>query len=110
MYGHSFISNMESERRNALGVSLVYVCLKKTQTLKKRIWVHPILLERTIHGEFHQLIQELKMDENRFQAYFRLNLSQFNHLLHLAAPDLQKMNINCSMSISPEERLAICFR
>ena len=62
--------------------------------------MHPILQERRIHGEFHQLIQELKLDEDRFQAYFRLNLSQFSQLLHLIAPYLQKMDINLVLMTS----------
>ncbi|RXN17443.1 nuclease HARBI1 [Labeo rohita] len=36
---------------------------------------------RTQLGKFHQLLQELHLDDGRFQRYFRLSWSQFDVLL-----------------------------
>lgn len=39
----------------------------------RRYWVHPINLRRQHLGEYHRLVQELRLDDERFQVYFRLN-------------------------------------
>uniref|UniRef100_A0A3B3T7M1 DDE Tnp4 domain-containing protein n=1 Tax=Paramormyrops kingsleyae TaxID=1676925 RepID=A0A3B3T7M1_9TELE len=72
----------------------VCCCLCYTKRKKRRIvWVHPILQKRKKHGEFHQLIQELRLDNGRFKAYFRLDKDHF-----------------CHETISPAQRLCICLR
>ncbi|KAK0153279.1 Protein ANTAGONIST OF LIKE HETEROCHROMATIN PROTEIN 1 [Merluccius polli] len=48
---------------------------------RRRIWVHEILQGRLQHDEFHRLVQELRLDEGRFQRYFRLDREQFDSLL-----------------------------
>ncbi len=43
--------------------------------------MHDILQARQQLGEYHRLVQELRLDDGRFQRYFRLDREQFNNLL-----------------------------
>ncbi|KAK5605516.1 hypothetical protein CRENBAI_011123, partial [Crenichthys baileyi] len=47
----------------------------------RRPWVHQILQRRNQFGEYHHLLQELCLDNSRFQRYFRLSKTQFEDLL-----------------------------
>ncbi|KAJ8361859.1 hypothetical protein AAFF_G00417180 [Aldrovandia affinis] len=38
-----------------------------------------ILQTRRQHGEYHRLVQELRLDGERFQRYFRLDRAQFEN-------------------------------
>ena len=42
---------------------------------------HDILRRRSKLGEFHQLLQELRLDDGRFQTYFQLTGAMFDDLL-----------------------------
>ena len=39
---------------------------------KCRVWVHEVLRRHTELGEFHCLLQELRLDNDQFQRYLRL--------------------------------------
>uniref|UniRef100_A0A671S3X4 Zgc:194221 n=1 Tax=Sinocyclocheilus anshuiensis TaxID=1608454 RepID=A0A671S3X4_9TELE len=73
------------------------------------VWVHPILQKRKNHGEFHQLIQELRLDNGRFKAYFRVDKDQFDYILRKVGPSISKQSF-CRETISPAQRLCICLR
>lgn len=77
---------------------------------QKRPWVHDFLRGREQQGAFNNLVQELRLDDVGFKEYFRLSKSQFEHLLTMVAPAIQKMQTTFRESISPEERLCICLR
>jgi hypothetical protein len=48
-----------------------------------RMWVHPIIYDRHLHGEFHQLMPQLIQDGGRFLLYYRLSKVEFYHeMLH----------------------------
>ena len=55
---------------------------------QRRVWVHSINRGRGQYGEYHRLCQELRLDEDRFKVYFRLNRQQFEcwHLLGRPSP------------------------
>lgn len=65
----SFISIMDIEQGAALGVCLVHLCLKRKQQ------PYLVLQEHSMYREFHQLIQGLKTDEDRFQEYLQVFFS-----------------------------------
>ncbi|XP_062387121.1 uncharacterized protein LOC134100772 [Sardina pilchardus] len=75
-----------------------------------RLWVHDINRGRQHYGAFHSLVQELRFDNARFAAYFRLDKCQFEALLRVVAPTISKQNTIMRQAISPEERLSICLR
>ena len=80
-----------------------------TQT-GRRVWVHDILRTRTQLGEYHHLLQELRLDDGRFQRYFRLTLAQFEDLLARVGARISRMDTNYRRSIPAAERLSICLR
>lgn len=76
----------------------------------RRVWVHDILRGREQKGEFHRLVQELRLDAERFQRYFRLDREQFDSLLSKIGPLISVQQTNYRRPIPPAERLAICLR
>ncbi|XP_074537109.1 uncharacterized protein LOC141798997 [Halichoeres trimaculatus] len=77
---------------------------------RRRFWVHPILRRRLQHGEFHHLVQELRLDDGRFQRYFRLTRAQFDVLLARVGARVSRMDTNYRRAIPAAERLSICLR
>uniref|UniRef100_I3JYC9 DDE Tnp4 domain-containing protein n=1 Tax=Oreochromis niloticus TaxID=8128 RepID=I3JYC9_ORENI len=55
----------------------------------RRTWVHQVLQRREHFGEFHHLLQELRLDDGRFQ--------------------ITRLDTNYRRSIPPAERLSILF-
>ncbi|XP_009303385.1 uncharacterized protein [Danio rerio] len=88
----------------------IFMLFKEERKRKRRYWVHPILEEREVHGDFRRLIKELKLYHDRFHRYFRVSVSQFESLLKLVAPSLCKSRTNFRKPINPEQRLAVCLR
>ena len=66
-----------------------------------RLWVHDINRGRQQYGAFHSLIQELRFDNARFSAYFRLDKSQFETLLRIVAPSIIRQDTHMRQAISP---------
>ncbi|CAL9706590.1 unnamed protein product [Knipowitschia caucasica] len=77
---------------------------------RRRVWVHDILQRRSEYGEFHHLLQELRLDEVRFQRYFRLTVARFDDLLGRVGARISHQDTNYRRFISPAERLSICLR
>ncbi|XP_019221994.1 protein ANTAGONIST OF LIKE HETEROCHROMATIN PROTEIN 1 [Oreochromis niloticus] len=94
-------------------VSLLYLLWRAEQRGKRRprrTWVHQVLQRREQFGEFHHLLQELRLDDGRFQRYHRLSLGQFEDLLSRVGPRVARLDTNYRRSIPPAERLSICLR
>ena len=72
--------------------------------------MHPIIESREQLGEYHLLVKELRPDESRFHAYFRMDTSQFGHLLSLVGPAITKLNSDFRSPIYPAQKLAVCLR
>ncbi|XP_063043748.1 uncharacterized protein LOC134438093 [Engraulis encrasicolus] len=88
---------------------LVLLCLERRKK-KRDFWVHPLLQRRQQQGEYHNLVQELKLYAGRFKQYFRMSVSEFEALLLIVAPHLEKQRTNYRVPIDPEQRLAVCLR
>ncbi|KAG8286960.1 hypothetical protein J6590_048018 [Homalodisca vitripennis] len=58
-------------------------------------------------GEYHHLIHDLKLDDNRFKTYFRLNKDEFEEVLSIIDEDILKKDTNCRKAINSRERLAL---
>jgi len=71
-------------RNRVLAIALV-ADLDEDPAVRRRrrrsVWVHDINRGRRQFGEYHRLIQELRLDDARFKAYFRLNRQQFEEVL-----------------------------
>lgn len=71
------------------------------------MWVHETVRKRRHRGEYHHLVQELRLDDSRFKVYFRMGLGQFDNLLSVIRPSITKMTTNYRESIGPAMRLSI---
>lgn len=71
------------------------------------MWVHKNLRKRRHCGEYHHLVQELRLNNGRFMVYFRMSLGQFDILLSIIGPSITKMTTNYRESIGPAVRLSI---
>ncbi|XP_076737594.1 uncharacterized protein LOC143416099 [Maylandia zebra] len=94
-------------------VSLLYLLWRAEQQRKRRprrTWVHQVLQAREQFGEFHHLLQELRLDDGRFQRYHRLSPGQFEDLLSRVGPRIARLDTNYRRSIPPAERLSVCLR
>ena len=62
---------------------------KRRKPERRHVWVHDILRRRSQLGEFHHLLQELRLDDGRFQRYFRLTGAMFDdRLARVGSEDL----------------------
>eukprot|EP00064_Thunnus_orientalis_P001678 superscaffoldBa00000116_g1681 len=65
---------------------------------------------REREGEFHCLIQELKLYHSQFRTYFSMSVGQFESLLGMLAPHLRRQRTNYQDPIDLEPHLAVCLR
>ncbi|XP_034059840.1 protein ANTAGONIST OF LIKE HETEROCHROMATIN PROTEIN 1-like [Gymnodraco acuticeps] len=91
-------------------VALVYAMSRRRPRIVRRCWVHTILRKRLQRGEYHVLVQELRLDGVLFQQYFRMSKDAFDELLGKVGPLIAKADTRMRLSIGPAERLAICLR
>ena len=89
---------------------LYWYSTKRKVKGKRRWWVHDIIQKRKEYGEYHRLVKELELDEERFYQYFRMSKDQFKLILDLVEPHITKTDTQLRDSITPRERLAICIR
>ena len=75
----------------------------------RRLWLHNITRGRQQQGAYHNLVQELRFDDARFAAYFRLNKCQFEQLLRIVAPSIVKLDTKFRQAISPEDGSAFVY-
>ena len=66
------------------------------------------LVGRKVDGEFERITKKhLRKHDNRFFGMYRMHVDQFDELLRMIKPDLEKMDTNYREAISAEERLII---
>ncbi|XP_034756676.1 putative nuclease HARBI1 [Etheostoma cragini] len=90
------------------GAAAVLYLRRRRRTL--RFWVHDTLQDRYQFGEYHRLVQQLRLDDERFQRHFRLDTEQFDSVLSKVGPLIMMNSTNYRRAICPAERLAICLR
>ena len=89
---------------------LLYKSQKRRKPTRCRVWIHEVLRRHTELGEFHSLLQELRLYDNRFQRYLRLTEAQFENLLARVGARISRPDTNYRRSISAAERLSTCLR
>eukprot|EP00064_Thunnus_orientalis_P022932 superscaffoldBa00008193_g23154 len=67
---------------------------------RHRVWIHDIIQRRTQLGEFHRLLQDLCLDDGRFQRYFRLTRAQSDDLLARIGARILWLDTNYRRSVS----------
>ena len=95
-------------------VAIIDMMRKKRRSIHHRRgrskWMRDAVREREFLGEYHRLIQELRLDDGRFYRYFRMSTTQFDGILSYVGPRIKRQDTNYRRAIIPAERLAICLR
>ena len=71
-------------------LALLFRRRKRRMKRKRQFWIHDTIRRRKELGEFHRLVQELRLDSTRFQQYFRMSPSTFDDLVNMVGPYIQK--------------------
>ena len=75
------------------------------------MWIRPIFRRRHQQGEYHNLVQEMRLqDTESFFKYFRMVPHQFDRLLQMVGPSITYQDTKWRKSVSAGERLAITLR
>jgi hypothetical protein len=77
---------------------------------KRRYWIHPINEERDNLGEYHRLVQELRLDSQRFNTYCRMSPEIFEKLLQKVGPRIQKQHTKFRQALCSSQKLMITLR
>ena len=91
-------------------LGLVMIMQKVLKKRKRRFWVHPIVANRLLRGQFHILFEELKDDDAKFLNYFRMPQAAFDELVTTITPSIVRQNTVMRAPIPPVESVAICLR
>ena len=78
--------------------------------LERELWVHPYCREACTKGEFFLMYPDLRKYPEKFFRTYRMSIRQFDNLLHLVRPVIEKQINNYRKTISAEERLVITLR
>jgi hypothetical protein len=87
---------------------LKYQILKKY--VRQRSETNIMYLERHVHGEFHNLYQELRTEPFLFKEYCRMLPTTFDYIVQAIKPVLRFTATNFQRPISVEERLMVTLR
>ncbi|MED6286978.1 hypothetical protein CHARACLAT_011754 [Characodon lateralis] len=91
-------------------ITVFYLWRAKKRRRRRRPWVHQTLQGQEQFGDYHHLIQELCLDDGRFQRYFSLSRTQFEDLLSRVGRQIGLQDTNYRRCIPAAERLSICLR
>lgn len=106
----AFKVQQNRHRKLALAVvAIVSSDMQKRPYTRKRFWVNKIFELRHENGFYHNTFQVMYTQEEDFHNLFRMSISQYNELLELVRPKLEKIKL-CREPISPGERLAVTLR
>ena len=79
---------MDRERSRRLKIALVlalYVMLRRRRR-RRSVWVRPIFVRRRQQGEYHQLLQEMRLaDPESHFRYMRMSKERFDRLLAMVS-------------------------
>ena len=78
---------------------------------RREIWVDEILWDRDTESEF-VLVDKLRQKENpeKFRQYMRMLPHQFDYILNLISPRIQKQDTTFLKSITPSQKLIVTIR
>ena len=74
------LSSSEDELATVIVSAIIHQ--RRRRKLPKRFWVRPIFTKRRQQGEYHNLLQEMRLsDENSHFRYLRMSKERFDSLL-----------------------------
>ena len=101
---------MDPDRRHLLRLLLLWR-MRQRRKEKRVCWVRPVLLRRDQLGEYHTLVQEMRIsDPDAHLRYFRMTVGDFDELLAVVEHKIRKQRTSMRNPISPGERLAVTLR
>ncbi|XP_054589902.2 uncharacterized protein [Nothobranchius furzeri] len=95
-------------RRKVLALAVLLPILQRRR--RCRFWVHPLNQRRRQQGDFHHLVEELRLDSQRHHQYFRMSAAQLDNILSIIGPELTRQSTNYRAPIEPKQRLAVAVR
>ncbi|CAG9840683.1 unnamed protein product [Diabrotica balteata] len=95
--------------RREIIIAALYCISKRKKKLRRRLYVHPLIEQRAVAGEFVTLYGTLRADETKFFNYFRMSTSTFDELLAKTGDKLIHASVR-RMPIPPIERLMVTLR
>lgn len=77
----------------------------------RSVWVQEWVKKRETEGCYAKLLQELRANNpNLFRNFVRMSAEDFDFLLELVTPHIQKQDTAMRKAIPPGERLALTLR
>ena len=102
--------NMADGEEDVIIAVGLLLAIKKKRLKKRRRWaVIPHNQGRRERGAYTILVQELGLDNEMFQRYFRCTKKNFAMLLHTIGSDITKRHRSSGV-LCPKQRLSICLR
>ncbi|KAK4311476.1 hypothetical protein Pmani_017027 [Petrolisthes manimaculis] len=99
---------MDDDYAAALALLLL---IKKKQQKKKRLWSRDWLKKRSEESVQFRLFRKLKaQDPDTLRQWTRLNDQQYQELLCLVTPLIEKQNTNMRQAVTAAERLTLTLR
>ncbi|GFS03487.1 hypothetical protein ElyMa_006472200 [Elysia marginata] len=86
---------------------MIFLLVEETEGEQSRYWVHKVHQCRGKYGEYHHLMDQVLLDEEKCLSYVRMKPTTFQLLLDKVGPYLEKRTTNFRKPLSPEERLII---
>lgn len=85
---------------------------RKKRTSRPRRWfTRSWILERPIHGHYHQLLRQLSQtDKETFKYYLRMDAELFDHILGRIEHRISRQDTNWRKALEPGLRLAVTLR
>lgn len=92
-----------------------YLLLDENEPQKRvshrTVWVHEWVRKRQTEGCYAKLLNELRNDHpNLYRNFVRMTADDFDYLLQLVTPYIQKQDTHMRKAIPPGERLALTLR
>lgn len=94
-------------RKKRAAAALLY--LRRNQS-NRRHWVHPILQKRSQLGERATLVEELRLDPERFYQYFRMSPETFDYIHDQIKDDIKMKTTNWREPVPTQDKLAAVLR
>ena len=98
---------LSSDEEDAILLTLAVNAHQQLQKKERKVWVHNLNVNRADVGQYHTIIDQLRLDEAKFFSYFRMSQNSFDELLGMVTPYIKKEDTNMRKAICPEQRLAI---
>ncbi|CAH1967192.1 unnamed protein product [Acanthoscelides obtectus] len=106
LFSFRALSKMKREKK----IALVYRLRKYKKALATRLWIHPLVAERSAVGAFYTLFTRLREHEAKFFNYFRTSVATFDYLLQRLDKHIARQETNMRQAIQPTEMLALTIR